>query len=131
MARVCLCHLPELYERKNPMIATEEKLLCIPLCPVHLTAMRGVDLKVVGPDGVRILDGAGCPEPCCVFTFSRTIGYCRFYEGVQFQSEKSFWFKCPEHRRPLYISDYDEKDKTATWRCPDTHCQTEQNRRLH
>jgi hypothetical protein len=112
------------------MIVKGVRISRIPLCPVHLTGMSLADLKLAVPNEVRTIEVSRCPEPGCVYTFSRTSGYFRFYEGGKIDSEKSLWSVCPEHRRPLYISQFDSQSKIATWCCPDIDCEMSKKSRV-
>jgi hypothetical protein len=107
------------------MIVKEEKISRIPICPVHLTGMTPADLKLVGPvfNEIRTIEVSRCPERGCVYTFSPSTGYFRFSAGGKINSEKRLWSVCPEHHRPLYISEYDSQSKIATWCCSGIDCE--------
>jgi hypothetical protein len=113
------------------MIVKEEKISRVPLCPVHLIGMGLADLKLVWPfaNEVETTGVSKCPQPGCVYTFSRTDGYFKFCAGGNINSEKSLWSVCPEHRGPLYMSEYEGESDIATWRCPQTGCKTDEKRR--
>ncbi len=114
------------------MIVKEKKISRVPLCPVHLSGMGLADLKLVWPfaNEVGTIEVSKCPQPGCVYTFSRTDGYFKFCAGGNINSEKSILSLCPKHRRPLYISEYDSQSKIATWRCPEAGCETNAKSRV-
>jgi hypothetical protein len=114
------------------MIVKEEKISCVPLCPVHLIGMGLADLKLVWPfsKDVGTIEVSRCREPGCIYTYSRTDGYFRFYAGGSIKSEEGLLSLCPEHRRPLYMSEYDSQCKTITWGCPEAGCVKSEKRRM-
>lgn len=107
------------------MIVKEEKISRVRLCPVHFIEMGLADLTLVWPfsNDVETIEVWRCREPGCVYTHSPMNGYFRFHVGGSIESEERLLFLCPEHRRALYMSQYDSQSKIAIWCCPDIDCE--------
>ena len=114
------------------MIVKEEKISRVSLCPVHLVGMGLADLTLVWPfsNDVQTIEVSRCHEPGCVYNYSPTDGYFRFYVGGNIESEMDLLSICPKHRRALYMSEYDRQSKIATWRCPDIDCEMSKKSRV-
>jgi hypothetical protein len=114
------------------MIVKEENISCVPLCPVHLVGMGLADLTRVWPfsGDAETIEVSRCHEPGCVCIYSQTDGYFRSHVGESMKSDERLLSRCPEHRRALYISEYDGERKIATWRCPEAGCETNKQSRM-
>lgn len=106
------------------MIVVEARVCIVVLCPEHFTRMSASEVKWAVPsfDGDQMTPSRCCREVTCCYTYSVSSGYFRYRKDQPIQSEKSLWKLCPEHRRPLRISEFDKKNRVATWRCPVARC---------
>lgn len=108
------------------MIAKEENVSPVPLCPIHFTEMvpRVLRWRIAWENDAQESPSRCCQEAGCSYTFTLSSGYFRFHASEPIQSEMSLRSLCKEHRRPLYIASGDAVTGTASWRCPERGCRT-------
>lgn len=111
------------------MKAIESKICRVMLCPVDYTEMISSEIPWV-VDEVQMIPSRSCTVAGCPYRYTLSGGYLKSQEDEAPKPDQALRLLCPVHRHPLYISEYDSRSKTETWRCPETDCETIKRRRL-